>query len=125
MTRQEILDDLKSKNRIPEKFTKNHMNVLLLKFYICRLGEAGFLTTNDLIEPKGFDLCMDLIEYGWVLEDTEIVEICVGVAKKDERDVSMDEVKQLSILIMKIQDVGYRGMLELKEELKEKNDNNA
>ena len=108
MNKEEILD------RALEKHT--HMmsveaaDVMVILFQIGRLKEAGFIEVDThQITGKGFDLCMDIIEEGWIVDGEVIIKFL------DELFEDMDNTG-LFALLMAVQEMGISGMLKILEE---------
>lgn len=84
-------------------FEESKDQAILFVYWCNKLREGGFLEGGHIITEKGFDKAMDLIDAGVKLTKKGALACC--------KELNVDTM--VISLIIKMQDVGYVGFLEL------------
>ena len=80
---------------------------LIFVFYCGKLTEGGFIEGGYKVTSIGFDIAMDLIEDGFILDKETAIKCCI--------EMNMDPA--IATLVMEVQRIGLPAMIEISKSL--------
>jgi len=113
--KEDILNNLIDQGKVIPVIDVEKADGMVFIYYMSKLHEGGFIDNGINLTVKGFDMCMDLIEAGWLLSKQEIYVDTIALIIPKSEDVN-GENEGLSLLVENMQEHGIEGMTKLLEE---------